>query len=189
MFLRNAKLPVNVAVGEYTYYDDPEGPEAFARNVLYHFEFTGDRLIIGKFCAIAMGVKFIMNGANHRMTGLSTYPFQIFDAWRGKFEGEMEFAGRGDVVVGNDVWIGYDAVIMPGVKIGSGAVIGARSVVTRDIPAYAVAAGNPARVIRMRFDEGTIKRLLELRWWDWDAARISRNIRALSVGRLEDLAE
>lgn len=189
MFVKNLTGLPNVEIGAYTYYDDPAGPEAFRANILYHFAFTGDRLVIGRFCAIATGAKFMMNGANHRMDGLSTFPFAIFGAgWRGRFDGELDTPSRGDTVIGNDVWIGYDSLIMPGVRIGDGAIIGARSVVAADVPPYAVVAGNPARVVRMRFDAATIARLLELRWWDWEIAAITRNIPALSAGRLEDLA-
>lgn len=191
MFVRNLPgLPANVEIGRYTYYDDPEGPGAFLRNVLYHFEFTGDRLRIGSFCAIATGAKFIMNGANHRMDGVSAYPFVVFhESWRGLFEGEMSFPTRGDTVVGNDVWLGYDCLVLPGVKIGDGAVVGARAVVTGDVPPYAVVAGNPARVVRTRFDEGAVKRLLALRWWDWEIERITRAIPALSRGNVEELEQ
>jgi virginiamycin A acetyltransferase len=189
MFVKNLPdLPANVQIGDYTYYDDPQGPDAFRRNILYHFDFTGDKLIIGKFCAIATGVKFIMNGANHRTAGLSTYPFPIFGSgWMQGYAGELDFPNRGHTTIGNDVWIGYAALIMPGITIGDGAIIGARAVVTRDVAPYAIVAGNPAREIRRRFDEATITRLLELRWWDWDVNRITRNLRALNGGRVEAL--
>lgn len=189
MFVRNVTDLPNVSIGEYTYYDDPDGPEAFRRNILYHYAFSGDRLIIGKFCAIAMGTKFVMNGANHRTDGVTTFPFPIFGPdWADPSGDLLDMPGRGDTVIGNDVWIGYDSLVMPGVTIGDGAIIGARSVVTRNIPAYAVAAGNPARVVKMRFDEATIERLLALRWWDWDIGKITRNITRLCGGRVEDLA-
>lgn len=182
MFVKNLPGLVNVEIGDYTYYDDPEGPEAFRRNILYHFEFTGDRLRIGKFCQLATGCKFMMNGANHRTSGVSTYPFQIFEAWRGRFESELDFPERGDTVIGNDVWIGYDALIMPGVTVGDGAIVGSRAVVTRNVPPYAVVAGNPARVVRKRYSDKEVEVLLSIRWWDWDREKISRNIEALSVG-------
>ena len=157
----------NVEVGEFTYYDDPAGPDAFLANIRYHFEFRGDRLRIGRYCAIATGATFVMNGGNHRTSGISTFPFPIFEQWRGKWDGEFDFPTRGDTVIGNDVWIGHDALVMPGVSVGDGAIIATRSVVTRDVPPYAIVGGNPAQVIRTRFDEPTIERLLRIAWWDW----------------------
>lgn len=190
MFVKNiADLP-NVQIGDYTYYDDPEGPEAFRRNILYHFAFSRDRLVIGKFCAIATGAKFMMNDANHRLDGPTTFPFSIFGGdWLEPFRGDFSLPGRGDTVVGSEVWIGYDGLILPGVTIGDSAVVGARAVVTRNVPPYTVVAGNPARVVRMRFDEATVARLLEIRWWDWDIGKITRHVAALSGGRVEDLAD
>lgn len=188
MFVRNLPLPPNVEIGAYTYYDDPEGPEAFLRNVLYHYEFTGDRLRIGRFCALATGTSFLMNGGNHRTTAPSTYPFLIFGgAWAGRFDGEAEFPGRGDTVVGNDVWTGWKSTILPGVTVGDGAIVAARAVVSRDVPPYAVVAGNPARVVRMRYGPRDVERLLRLRWWDWDAQRITLNIPAISGGDVDAL--
>lgn len=188
MFINNLVDLPNVEIGDYTYYDDPEGPEAFKRNILYHFPFQGDRLRIGRFSAIATGVRFVMNGANHRMAGLSTYPFNIFgQGWSGRFPGESDFPGRGDTVVGNDVWLGYEALLMPGVAIGDGAIVAARAVVADDVPPYAIAAGNPARIVRRRFDERTVERLLRIRWWDWDIAKITRNIPVISVGDADGL--
>jgi virginiamycin A acetyltransferase len=180
-FIRNLPLPPNVEVGAYTYYDDPEGPDSFLRHVLYHFEFSGDHLRIGRFCALAAGTTFLMNGGNHRLSAPSTYPFQIFGgAWAGRFEGELDFPNRGDTVVGNDVWTGWRSTFMPGVKVGDGAVVAARSVVTRDVPPYAIVAGNPASVVRMRYDPATVETLLRIRWWDWDVERITRNLEAIS---------
>jgi virginiamycin A acetyltransferase len=174
----------NIEVGDFTYYDDPTGADAFERNVLYHFEFTGDWLRIGRFCAIAAETKFIMNGANHRTDGFSTYPFLIFGGgWAGRFPEETSFPNRGDTVIGNDVWIGFDSLIMPGVTIGDGVIIAARSVVTRDVPPYAIVGGNPAQVIKQRFDDATIAALLQIRWWDWPAEKITRNMSA--IGRAD----
>lgn len=167
-----------IEVGDYTYFHDPEGPQDFQRrNVLYHFDFIGDRLIIGKFCAIAQGVRFIMNGANHPMAGFSTYPFHIFGgSWiHAHAEGEGQ-TNRGDTIVGNDVWIGYDAVIMPGVRIGDGAIIGSCAVVTKDVPPYAIVGGNPARVIRQRFSDEVVAHLLRIQWWHWPVERITANL-------------
>ncbi len=188
MFAANLDLPPNVEIGDYTYYDDPGGPEAFRRNILYHFDFTGDRLVIGRFCALATGLKFVMNGGNHRVDGFSTYPFPIFGGgWAGHFDSELDFPMKGDTRIGHDVWIGWDAAIMPGVTVGDGAVIASRSVVSRDVPAYAIAAGNPARIVRMRFEDAVIRRLLAIQWWHWDAAKITRNIPAISGADIEAL--
>jgi virginiamycin A acetyltransferase len=186
-FLKNHITRPNIIVGDYTYYDDPDGVGNFERNVLYHFDFVGDRLIIGKFCAVATGVRFIMNGGNHAIDGFSTYPFRIFGGeWEKNLPSEYTFPYRGDTVVGNDVWLGYDSLIMPGVKIGDGAIVASRSVVTKAVPPYHIVGGNPARVIRARFDEATVQALLEIRWWDWDAEKIKRNLGAIG-GR--DLAK
>lgn len=172
----------NIEVGDYTYYDDPDGPEAFAdKCVLYHYDFIGDRLIIGRFTALAHDVQFIMNGANHVMGGFTTYPFNIFGCgWEKDFDpAAYQAAYRGDTVVGNDVWIGMAAMVMPGVTIGDGAIVASRSVVVSDVPPYAVVGGNPAREIRRRFDEATIATLCEIAWWDWPADKISRNLAAI----------
>src|SRR5690606_28719524 len=167
-FIRNTVRSPNIVIGEYTYYDDPDDSENFERNVLYHFPFIGDKLIIGKFCAIARGVRFIMNGANHKMSGISTYPFQIFGGgWEQHMPAMEEFPYKGDTVVGNDVWIGFEALIMPGVKIGNGAIIAARSVVVNDVPPYTIIGGNPARVIRERFSPETANELEAIAWWNW----------------------
>lgn len=172
----------NIEVGDYTYYDDPDGPDAFqSKCVLHHYPFIGDKLIIGRFCAIAEGARFIMNGANHAMSGFSTYPFNIFGhGWEKGFDPDTWTRElRGDTVVGNDVWIGMEAIIMPGVTVGDGSIVAARSVVTRDVPPFAIVAGNAAEVVKMRFDAGTIRRLLEIAWWDWDAEKITRNLNAI----------
>ena len=186
-FLRNFVTRPNIVVGDYTYYDDPRGPERFEEQVLYHFDFIGDRLVIGKFCSIAAEATFIMNGGNHPTTWLTTYPFPIFGhGWEAAQP--PAWPTRGDTVVGNDVWIGYRATIMPGVTIGDGAIVATASVVTRDVPPYAIVGGNPAVVIRHRFDEATVARLLAVRWWDWDADRLTRNVAAIcasDVGALE----
>ncbi|MEH6815257.1 MAG: CatB-related O-acetyltransferase, partial [Pseudoalteromonas distincta] len=167
-FLKNYITSINIEVGDYTYYDDPDGPENFEKNVLYHFDFIGDRLIIGKFCAIAKDVTFIMNGANHQTSGFSTYPFFIFgNGWEKFVPKSNDLPFKGNTEIGHDVWIGYNATIMPGVKIGSGAIIASKSVVTCDVPAYSVVGGNPAKVIKTRFDDKTINTLLDIAWWDW----------------------
>ncbi len=182
VFLKNVITRPAIEVGDYSYYDDPNGAERFEENnVLYHYDFHGDRLLIGRFVAIAHGATFIMNGANHLMRGFSTYPFDIFgDGWEKGFDQQSYVEdSKGDTVVGNDVWIGGEARIMPGVTIGNGAIIAAHAVVASDIPAYAIAAGNPARVVRMRFDEETISELQRIAWWDWPVERITRNLNAI----------
>ncbi|BCG91766.1 CatB-related O-acetyltransferase [Mesorhizobium sp. 131-2-1] len=190
-FLKGLVTAPNIEIGDFTYYDDPDGPDKFAeRCVLHHYPFIGDRLIIGKFCAIAEGARFIMNGANHAMSGFSTYPFNIFGhGWEEGFDPKAWAKEvRGDTVIGNDVWIGMDAVIMPGVTIGHGAIVAAKSVVTHDVPAYAIVAGNAAKVVKMRFDDKTVRRLLMASWWDWPVDKISRNLNAIrgaDISRLE----
>ena len=179
-FLKNFITSENIKVGDYTYYDDADGPERFENNVLYHFPFIGDKLIIGKFCAIAKDVRFIMNGANHKMSGFSTYPFQIFShGWEKVMPELVELPYKGDTIVENDVWIGYAATIMPGVNIGNGAIIASKSVVTSDVPAYSLVGGNPAKVIKYRFDAQTIQALIEIAWWDWSAEKITDNLEAI----------
>jgi virginiamycin A acetyltransferase len=187
-YIRNTVRNPQIQIGEYTYYDDPENSEDFERNVLYLFPFVGDRLVIGRYCAIARGVKFIMNGANHRMHGFSTYPFNIFsDDWARVTPLPEELPFKGDTVVGHDVWIGYEALVMPGVTIGHGAIVAARSVVTGDVPPYAIVGGNPARVLKSRYDEATVARLLRIAWWDWDAARVTRHLEQIVGTDLEAL--
>lgn len=174
----------NIKVGDFTYYDDPEAPEAFQeKNVLYHFDFVGDRLDIGKFCALAAGTRFIMNGANHRLDGPSTFPFPIFGgAWAEHADLIAGLPSKGDTQVGNDVWFGFGATIMPGITIGHGSIIASKSVVTKNVPPYAIVAGNPARIVDMRFDDGTIERLLAVAWWDWPVEKVTANIRDIMAG-------
>lgn len=187
-FIKNTVTNPNIIVGDYTYYDDPVDSEGFERNVLYHFPFVGDKLIIGKFCAIAREAKFIMNGANHKISGISSYPFFIFgNGWEKVLPREGELPYKGDTVVGNDVWIGYDALIMPGVKIGNGAIISSRSVVASDVPAYTIVGGNPARPIRQRFDDESVARLEALAWWDWPVETITRHLGLIVAGDVDAL--
>lgn len=188
VFLKNFITKPNIQIGDYTYYDDADGAERFeTSNVLHHYDFLGDKLIIGKFCAIASGTRFIMNGANHAMSDFSTYPFNIFAyGWEEGFDPKVwTDASRGDTVIGNDVWIGMDCTIMPGVTIGDGAIIATHSVVTRDIAPYTIAGGNPAKPIRKRFDDTTIEKLCDIAWWNWPAAKISRNLDAIRGGDLD----
>ena len=184
-FLKPLIQNPHILVGDYTYYDDPEGPERFeTHNVLYHFPFIGDKLIIGKYCALARGVRFIMNGANHAMKGVSTYPFYIFgQGWEAAMPQTGDLPYKGDTVVGNDVWIGYEALIMPGVHIGDGAIIAARSVVTGPVPPYAIVGGNPAKLIKLRYPEAEIAELLHIRWWDWPVDKVTRHLAAISQGQ------
>ena len=187
-YIRNTVDNPQIQVGEYSYYDDPEDSEGFERNVLYLFPFIGDRLIIGRYCAIARGATFVMNGANHRMSGFSTYPFNIFgNGWERTTPLLEELPYKGDTVIGNDVWIGYQAMLMPGVKVGDGAIVAARSVVSADVPAYAIVGGNPARVLRMRYPPDQVERLLRIAWWEWDAAKVSRNLELVVGGDLDAL--
>ena len=187
-FIKNTVTNPNIQIGDYTYYDDPEDSENFERNVLYHFPFIGDKLIIGKFCAIARNPTFIMNGANHKLDGFSTYPFYIFgNGWENAAPSPGELPHKGDTVIGNDVWIGYQATVMPGIKIGDGAIIAAKSVVTRDVPPYTIVGGNPAQPMRQRFDEATIQALLNIAWWYWDIEKITRNLDKIVSADLQAL--
>jgi len=187
-YLKNFITNENIIVGDYTYYDDPDGVENFEKNVLYHFPFIGDKLIIGKFCAIAKDVKFIMNGANHKNSGFSTYPFFIFgNGWEKSNPKKGELPFKGDTVIANDIWIGYDTTIMPGIKIGNGAIIASKSVVTKDVPDYAVVGGNPAKVIKYRFEQKIINELLNITWWNWSAEKITKNLEAITNADIEEL--
>lgn len=176
-----------IEVGEFTYYDDADDPTAFeTRNVLYHY--GPDRLVIGKFCALGEGVRFIMNGANHRMDGPSTFPFPIMGgSWAEHFGLITDLPGRGDTIVGHDVWFGYRITVMPGVRIGNGAVIASGSVVVSDVPDYGVVGGNPARLLRRRYDEDDIRRLLALAWWDWPLPHLTEHVHTVMSGTVDDL--
>lgn len=188
VFLKNIIDHPQIVVGDYTYYDDFDDAANFVKRVRYLFDFSGDKLVIGKYCMIASGVQFLMNGANHLLTGISSYPFAVFgQGWEGAMEGRSN-PHKGDTIVGNDVWIGYQAVIMPGVSIGDGAIVGACSVVTRDVAPYTVVAGNPAREVRQRFAPDDIATLLRIRWWDWDPAHLPRHIHLLTGSDIAALA-
>jgi virginiamycin A acetyltransferase len=185
-FLKNVVTRPTIEVGDYTYYDDPAGAEQFERNVLYHFDFVGDRLVIGRYCSIAAETRFIMNGGNHATDWFTTFPFPVFgEGWESAMP--EAWPHRGDTVVGHDVWIGYGVTIMPGVNIGNGAIIATKAVVTKDVPAYAIVGGHPAELIRFRFDEETRATLEEIAWWDWDREKVTRNVQAICAGDLEAL--
>ena len=171
----------NIAVGDFTYFSDTD----FERHVTHQYPFYGDKLIIGRFCQIAAGVRFVMNGANHRMNTVTTYPFYIFEGWAQDAPPLSELPCKGDTVIGNDVWIGENAVILPGVHIGDGAIIGTQSVVGSDVPPYTIAAGNPAKPIRRRFDDELTDLLLRFRWWDREIEEIRRLLPLLSCSDLE----
>ena len=184
-YIKNVVTRPAREIGSYTYYDDPNGGEDFEAHVTHHYDFIGDRLIIGKFCAIGRGVEFIMNGANHRMNSVTTYPFNIFgNGWEKSAPDLTDLPLKGDTVVGNDVWFGQNVTVLPGVHVGDGAIIGANSVVGKSIPPYTIASGNPCRVVRQRFDPELTAYLLELKWWDWEPERIFRNLEALCSGDL-----
>ena len=181
----------NISVGEFTMYNDfVNDPMQFERNnVLYQYSINHDKLIIGKFCSIACGAKFIFNSANHTLSSVSTYPFPIFfEEWGLNIKDvATAWDNKGDIIIGNDVWIGYEAVILAGVTVGDGAIIGTRAVVTKDVPPYTIVGGVPAKPIRKRFDNETLDELLKIRWWDWPEEKIARNIQAIQSGCLKQL--
>jgi len=188
VYLKSVITNPNIIVGDFTIYNDfVRDPRDFEKNnVLYHYPINHDRLLIGKFCSIACGAKFLMRSANHSLASLSTYPFPIFYEEWGLDVRDITAAWtpKGDIVIGNDVWIGYEAVVMAGVTIGDGAIIGARAVVTRDVPPYTIVGGVPAKEIRKRFPDETIGTLLKLRWWDWPEEKIQRYIGEIQAGRI-----
>lgn len=191
IYLKNAITNENITVGDYTMYNDfVNDPVQFEKNnVLYHYPINNDKLIIGKFCSIACGAKFLFNSANHTMKSLSSYPFPLFfDEWGLDMKDVTQsWDNKGDIVIGNDVWIGYEAVIMAGVKIGDGALIGTRAVVTKDVEPYTIVGGVPAKPIKKRFNDETINAMLEIKWWDWDKDKIRNNIEAIKSGNVENL--
>ena len=186
VYLKNVITRPNIEVGDYTMYNDfVNDPKKFEQNnVLYQYPINHDRLIIGKFCSIACGAKFLFNSANHTMASLSTYPFPLFfEEWELEKKNVTEaWNNKGDIIIGNDVWIGYEAVILAGVTIGDGAIIG-----TKDVPPYSIVGGVPAKSIRKRFDDETIVELLRLKWWDWSEEKIAQNIQAIKSGQVEQL--
>lgn len=191
IYLKNAITDPSIQVGDYTMYNDfVNDPTGFEKNnVLYHYPINHDRLIIGRFCSIGCGAKFLFNSANHTVSSLSTYPFPLFfEEWELEKKNVTDsWDNKGDTIIGNDVWIGYEAVIMAGVTIGDGAIIGACAVVTKDVSPYTIVGGIPAKSIRKRYSEETIDLLTELKWWDWPEERIAKNIKAIQNGRLDQL--
>lgn len=191
VYLKNVITNPNITVGDYTIYNDfVREPKDFEKNnVLYQYPINRDKLIIGKFCSIACGAKFIFNSANHSLSSLSTYPFPIFfEEWDLDVKDITEaWDNKGDIVIGNDVWIGYEAVLLAGVTIGDGAVIGTRAVVTKDVPPYTIVVGVPAKPIRKRFTQETIEFLLKIKWWNWPEERIRQHIASIQSGNAEYL--
>jgi virginiamycin A acetyltransferase len=186
-FLKNIITNPNIEVGDYTYYDDFENVYNFEKNVKYHFEFIGDKLIIGKFCMIASDVKFIMNGANHLTKSISSFPFAIFgEDWKNAMEGK-NYPTKGNTEIGNDVWIGFNSTIMPGIKIGDGAIIATNSTVTKNVEPYSIVGGNPAKEIKKRFSKEKIEKLLEIKWWNWEIEKITKNVQNLTGENIDDL--
>ncbi len=193
VYLQNVVSDPSIQVGDFTIYDDfVHDPRDFQRNnVLYHYPINHERLVIGKFCSIACGAKFLFNSANHTRRSLSTYIFPVlFEEWGLDVARIPEaWDNKGNIVVGSDVWIGYEAVILAGVTIGDGAIVAARAVVTQDVPPYTIVGGVPARPIRKRFSDQEIERLLTLRWWDWPAEKIAANLDAIQSSDLEALCQ
>lgn len=184
-YIKNIVKNPNIIIGDYTYYDDiNSGGEDFEKHVTHFYPHLGDRLIIGKFCSIAKGVEFVMNGANHPMDGISAFPFGIFIDGKPAIPKNI-VKNKGDTVIGNDVWIGQNITFMPGVKVGDGSIIGTNAVVAKDIPPYSIAVGNPARVVKRRFDDKIIKKLLALKWWDMPAETIEKNYELLQDKNIE----
>lgn len=191
VYLKNVVTDPAISVGDFTMYNDfAHDPRQFEKNnVLYHYPVNHDKLVIGKFCSIACGAKFLFNSANHTHTSLSTYPFAIFfDEWGLRMQDVADaWDNKGDIVIGSDVWIGYEAVILAGVTVGHGAIIGTRAVVTKDVPPYTIVGGVPAKPIRKRFADDVIEKLLALRWWNWPAEKIRQCLPYIQSGRADQL--
>ena len=175
----------NIVVGDFTYIADSE----FESHVTHLYEWNGDKLVIGKFCQIAAGVEFVMNGANHQMNAVSTFPFYTLEGWEMDPPAPEDLPLKGDTVIGNDVWIGQNATIMPGVRIGDGAIIGANSVVASDVEPYTIVVGNPAKTLRKRFDNELVDLLLAFRWWDKKIEEINALIPLLTCSDLEKVKD
>lgn len=193
IYLKHVITNPNITVGDFTMYNDfVNDPTLFEQNnVLYHYPINHDKLQIGKFCSIACGAKFLFNSANHTLSSWSTYPFPLFFEEWGLEKKDVTNAwdNKGDIIIENDVWIGYEAVILAGVTIGDGAIIGTRAVVTKDVPPYTIVGGVPAKPIKRRFSEESISALLEIQWWNWSEERIARNIGAIQSGNIEQLRQ
>ena len=191
IYLKNVITNPNIVVGDYTMYNDfVNDPVLFEKNnVLYHYPINHDKLIIGKFCSIACGAKFLFNSANHTLSSLSTYPFPLFfEEWNlEKKDVTKSWDNKGNIIIGNDAWIGYEAVILAGVTIGDGAIIGTRAVVTKDVPPYTIVGGVPAKPIKKRFSEEIISKLLDIQWWNWSDEKIAKNIKAIQTGKIDEL--
>lgn len=189
VYLRPLVTDPRIEVGEYTYYDDPDDALGFEHKAVL-YAYGPERLIIGRYCAIASGVRFVMPGANHADLGPSTFPFGIFGPpWDVTMDLVMGAPSRGDTVIGNDVWLGYQALVLPGVTIGHGAVVAAASVVASDVPPYAIVGGNPARVIRRRYEDDDVKRLLRAAWWDWPVELVTEHARTIMSGTPAELEQ
>lgn len=191
IYLKSIISNPNISIGDFSMYNDfINDPRLFEKNnVLYQYPINHDKLIIGKFCSIACGAKFIFNSANHTMSSLSTYPFPIFyEEWElDRKDVSNAWDNKGDIVIGSDVWIGYEAVILSGVTIGDGAIIGARAVVTKDVPPYTIIGGIPAKPLKKRFQEAVISSLLKIKWWNWPKEKITQNISAIQSGNIKEL--
>ena len=191
IYLKNVIKNPNIIVGDYMMYNDfVNDPTLFEKNnVLYHYPINHDKLIIGKFCSIACGAKFLFNSANHTLSSLSTYPFPLFfEEWDlDNKKVYQSWDNKGDIIVGNDVWIGYEAVILAGVHIGDGAIIGTRALVTKDVPPYTIVGGVPAKPIKKRFSEEIISSLLDIQWWNWSKEKIAKNIKVIQAERIDEL--
>ena len=191
IYLKNVITNPNIVVGDYTMYNDfVNDPVLFEKNnVLYHYPINHDKLIIGKFCSIACGAKFLFNSANHTLSSLSTYPFPLFfEEWNFEIKDVTKsWDNKGNIIIGIDVWIGYEAVILAGVTIGDGAIIGTRAVVTKDVPPYTIVGGVPAKPIKKRFSEEIISKLLDIQWWNWSDEKIAKNIKAIQTGKIDEL--
>ena len=192
VYLKSVVTNPNISVGEHTFYNDPlHDPRLFQEtNVLYHYPINNDKISIGSFCSIACGARFLMNCANHTLASVSTFPFPLFGEHLGKaMDVTKTWDNKGDIVVGNDVWIGFEAVLLAGVHIGHGAIIGTRAVVTRDVPPYTIVGGIPAAPIRKRFPDPVIADLLELEWWNWPLEKIIANLDYIQSGDIPALQQ